>query len=254
MKKILGILAVIGSLALAGPVFAVTVSSTTSNVAILPPILIQANETVGYSVSGTSTGTITLQISRNGQDYTETGISFVGTGSIGSNSGIIYAGDTSAYFRWNVSTITAGSFVTSLTDRDDPVGEFKSNKKVSVFQIYDETIRYKVPPVYSPSPTLSLNSTDQLDKDSLVYGFNVFTSSGGPLTLSATPTITTTTWAEGTRFIIQSATNTITFQDNGTLSGSLLELGANTRALGVGDILELIFRNSTWWEIGFYNN
>lgn len=78
----------------------------------------------------------------------------------------------------------------------------------------------------------------------------------GTLTSQVIPFITTTT-ASGvqyTRFLIIGGTNTFTLQDNGTLSGSRLNLGATTRALGDGDTLELILSGAEWREISFTNN
>lgn len=80
----------------------------------------------------------------------------------------------------------------------------------------------------------------------------------------ATPTIATTTVAggataiaDGTILILTStSTAIITLQDNGTLSGSLLELGAATRAISQFKVLTLVFqgRLGKWLEIAYANN
>ena len=76
----------------------------------------------------------------------------------------------------------------------------------------------------------------------------------GALTSTATPFISTTSAISGQVITIMGGTNALTLQDNGTLSGSLLELGAATRALGAGDILRLRYYNGKWWEEAFVNN
>jgi len=76
----------------------------------------------------------------------------------------------------------------------------------------------------------------------------------GTITSNATPFISTTTYTEGTHFMIVGGSNTVTLQDNGTKSGTLLELGSNTRALSSNDVLELLLINGKWIEIGFNNN
>ena len=72
--------------------------------------------------------------------------------------------------------------------------------------------------------------------------------------LSARPIISTETAVNGDRISFISRTSSITFTDNGAVAGTGLRLGATTRALGLGDILELIFFNGFWQEIGFVNN
>lgn len=78
--------------------------------------------------------------------------------------------------------------------------------------------------------------------------------SGGPITLISTPTITNPA-ADGQLLLIVGthAVNTLTVQDNGTLAGSNLKLGAVSRALGLGSILLLSWDSTTslWLEIAF---
>jgi hypothetical protein len=76
------------------------------------------------------------------------------------------------------------------------------------------------------------------------------------VTLTSTPTLAN--GADGQVLIIQGTddTNTVTVQDEGTLAGSNLELGAATRTLGKGDLLVLTFDSTdgAWYEISFANN
>lgn len=76
----------------------------------------------------------------------------------------------------------------------------------------------------------------------------------GTLTLTSTPHIATTTAVSGQSITLMGGANVVTFQDEGTLTGSLLELGAATRALGAGDILKLRYYSGKWYEEGFVNN
>ncbi len=78
--------------------------------------------------------------------------------------------------------------------------------------------------------------------------------SGGPITLTSTPTITNPV-ADGQRLLIQGTndTNTITLQDEATSPGSKLRLGASTRVLGKGDTIELEWDqvDGVFYEVSF---
>ncbi len=87
-------------------------------------------------------------------------------------------------------------------------------------------------------------------------------SSGGPIVLTSIPTIATgpaagLEFASGTILVIAStATASVTFQDNGTLSGSQLELGSTTRAISANKTLTLIYDATLhrWLELAFGSN
>ncbi len=232
---------------------AVTVSSTTASLNGTPALLLQPNESLTYKITGTFTGRIVLQKSRNQQAWTPLDISTTNNAG-GIYTGVVSNDDHPYYFRWQASTITAGSFVTELTDNDDFVKQEVGLKKAPVLKIHDESVRFPQRVVYDVGSTVALSSNTPLNQDNLPRYFNVITSSGGAITMNTTPAISTTPYADGTMYMIQSATATVTFQDDGTLSGSLLELGSTTRALGVGDILILVYRSGKWWEAGFFNN
>lgn len=108
---------------------------------------------------------------------------------------------------------------------------------------------------YAPaSTTQSLLAATAINPDALrlrVVG------NGGAVTLTATPTITPTS-TDGQLLIIQgtSDVNTVTLQDEATLPGSQLQLGAGTRVLGAGDIWMGVWdlATTTWLEISFANN
>lgn len=74
----------------------------------------------------------------------------------------------------------------------------------------------------------------------------------------ATPTISTITATDGQFIVIKgtSATATYTFQDNGTLAGSLVELGAASRVVSDLKVLTLMFDSlvGKWIEVNYGNN
>lgn len=94
--------------------------------------------------------------------------------------------------------------------------------------------------------------------------FQMLLSSGANVVVTAVPSISTATviggltpWADGTKLVVTTTgTVTVTFQDNGTLSGSRLHLGANTRIVGADKILTLIYvaAQNFWDELAYANN
>lgn len=90
--------------------------------------------------------------------------------------------------------------------------------------------------------------------------FYVLTSSspGGTVPMTSTPTLSTTTATDG-QFVVLKGTSsvaTITLQDNGTLAGSLLELGAATRVISDLKVITLMFDSlvGKWIEVSYGNN
>lgn len=89
-------------------------------------------------------------------------------------------------------------------------------------------------------------------------------SSAGNILMTSTPNISTTTSVGGTTLltsgtllvITSTVTQTVTFQDEGTLTGSFLQLGAATRAVGQYDVLKLIYdaTDGFWREVSYTNN
>lgn len=77
---------------------------------------------------------------------------------------------------------------------------------------------------------------------------------GGPVTMTSTPTVTLGT-VDGELCLMMGThdTNTVTVQDNGSLAGSMLRLGAASRALGAGDSLLLSWDATLgfWTEVAF---
>jgi len=83
-------------------------------------------------------------------------------------------------------------------------------------------------------------------------------SNSGSITNTATPSISTNAIPDGQLVYVQgtSDSDTVTFQDQGTLTGSRLQMGATTRTLGKGDILVLMwdYTDQYWYEVSFGSN
>ncbi len=253
MKRLLSSLTLLIAFTFAGlmPAFAVTVSSNAVAAGALPALSLNPRETATYTLTGNFTGSIRLEASRDGVNYSPLPITATSSTTL---TGTIYNDSQATFYRWNVLTRTTGTFSVELRDNDDFVDQKVGSKNTPMVKYYDDSLRIPQFLLYEIGSTLALSSATSLNQDNLPRTMNVITSTGGPLVLSAVPTISTTPYTNGTIYVVQSATNTVTFQDNDTLAGSLLELGSTTRALGVGDILVLIYRAGKWWEFGFYNN
>ena len=87
------------------------------------------------------------------------------------------------------------------------------------------------------------------------YGKSFIVINGtGTITMASTPTISIHAAVNGQEIIITGGSNAVDFVDEGTLTGSLLELGSSSRTLSTGDILELIYYSGKWYEVGFTDN
>jgi len=116
----------------------VTIASTTAS-KVSGPLLMQKGEAFDYTVTGTATGTVILEKSVKGLQYDPTGTSV--RNIWGSTSTASVYTDGTAYFRFRVSTITAGSFVLTLADTDDFVQSFKNHKNQNILNLYDDSVR-----------------------------------------------------------------------------------------------------------------
>lgn len=195
------------------------------------------------------------------------------------------------YYRWNVLQSSGGAAIYTISDNDDPVvPAVKNNKQADTFGIFDDSVRIMgaslFADIYTLQPSsggsaISLSSSTQmvwrtaasttnyrsysgpggmipLDKSFTIIGTtgsiaDVGVGNSG-ISLSATPTISTATAINGDQVMFIGAVSSITFSDNGTLVGSALKLGATTRAVGLGDMLGLIYLNGFWREEYFVNN
>lgn len=177
MKNLIKALFVVA--ALFSPLKAAVISTTTANAGPQAVISLNSNESLTYSISGTFTGTAIIESSRDMTNWRPVGIST--TNNSGSTLvGTIYAGPNPNNYRWNGTTITAGSFVYTMSDNDDFVAEQLNNKKVPVTQTYDDSFRVlgDITVTGSVSATGGISDPDLGDAtaDSLTVPFIVFSS------------------------------------------------------------------------------
>lgn len=279
-------------LAFAGPAAAATVSATfTTHGSSSSRLLVRGDETFDYSVSGTFIGTVTLQKSFNSSDFkTVLTINSASSGrwDVGEGAG------RRVWFRMYCSTHTSGSIVTSMSDVSDRTNTWYNKKNVESLQLNDDGLA--VPGTLDVTGAATItgalaatgNSTLTLGRTVMaktlvgtgatallgVYTSTVIPvttsyeqviSSGNLILMAGTPSIATTTvvsgatpLTDGTILVLTStsATGGLIFQDEGTLTGSLLELGAATRTVDQFNTLRLIF-NATlgkWLEESFTAN
>jgi hypothetical protein len=112
--------------------------------------------------------------------------------------------------------------------------------------------------VITPPKSSSVASAGTQLSASQASLLGITTTGTATITLTSTPTIVA--GSDGQRLVVFNAETSggdiITLQDKGTLSGSGLDLGASSRALGPGDALTLCYSSalSCWIETGFSNN
>lgn len=138
MKKIIGALLIIAGLST--PLIAATVSTTTALAGPSDALLLQKNETLTYTITGTFTGEAFIEKSVDMTNWAPVGISTTNNAG-GTVTGTLYSLNKVSLFRWNGSTITAGAFIFTLADNDDFVSEQLNNKHIPVTQTYDESFR-----------------------------------------------------------------------------------------------------------------
>lgn len=136
MKKAL--IAIVAVLGFCLPAAAVTLSSTTAKSGPVPALHLHPDETLTYTLTGTFTGTAYIEKSFDGTNWKPVGIS--STNNSGATlTGTLASGKSATLYRWNGSTIAAGSFIFTMADNDDIVEEVKNNKKVPVTQTKDDS-------------------------------------------------------------------------------------------------------------------
>lgn len=106
--------------------------------------------------------------------------------------------------------------------------------------------------ILSPSTFLGMTTSSAVTASRT---YHLFTSTAGAVKLASTPTISTAAATNGQLLIMRSTStvNYITIQDNDTLSGSQLELGADTRDLDSNNPIVLIYDSGTekWHEVAY---
>lgn len=119
-----------------------TISSTTfvNGFAASDVLLLNPRESMNYTLSGGATGTVHLERSVDMANWT---VIFSSSNNRlpAVRSGTEFAGEQTTFFRFRASTMThSGSFVVTLQDNDDLVGELKNNKKVPSISFTDDRI------------------------------------------------------------------------------------------------------------------
>lgn len=105
--------------------------------------------------------------------------------------------------------------------------------------------------IYSPTAVQSIGAASTILADAAKVKV---VGNGGPVTVGTLPTLSNGT-ADGQVVEVfgTNSTNTVTVQDEGTLPGSKLRLGATTRVLGHGYSLRLSWDagDALWYECGY---
>lgn len=100
---------------------------------------IDKGESVSYSYGGTSTATYHLQVSDNGTTWTSL-INVTSNGLVSTVASTRDVVDHAQFFRFFVSSYTAGSINFTLDDRDDVVSEIKNHKGKVIHEVNDDSV------------------------------------------------------------------------------------------------------------------
>lgn len=76
----------------------------------------------------------------------------------------------------------------------------------------------------------------------------------GTIDMASTPHISTSAAYSGQEITLFGGANPVTFFDEGSLTGSLMELDSSSRAISTGDTLRLMYYGGKWYETGFTDN
>lgn len=208
---------------------------------------------------GTASPQATLSVSDRSLSAITGEPSAVGTLRILSNGGAATSGIGGLEFKSATSGNGYGWRLHSYNDGGGTIPlllQKRSNSATwtTAFSADDSTgsITYYGPQAFRPSSLQTLaagNAITAISSTAQVAG------SGGSVTLTSAPTI-----ANGVDgqllYIIGTSANAVTVQDQDTLPSSNLQLGASTRAIGLGDVLVLIYSSTVgdWLEVSFANN
>lgn len=148
-------------------------------------------------------------------------------------------------------------YIHSATDPDSDATEWLSlahDQTSGVISSGKGGVRFDTQTVYKPSSSEVLSAGDTL---TVTNGVMEVAGNGGAVTLTSTPSIADS--VEGTVVIIQGISDSapLTFQDEGNLANSGLQLAGGVDAtLGEGDTLILMYRSSLdkWVELSRSNN
>lgn len=204
---------------------------------------------IGPTIRG-DTGTLTY----NWQSFSASPVTDTASGGAGSGGSLVNfasaatvgAGHTIANLKhFQVTDITNAGTVTSQYGIDIPALTGGStnvgvrNASSTVWPKVTQTITTASDTIAITGTVIRLNNT-----------------AGASVTLTSAPTIADGLGAqEQILHIINTSANDVVLQDQGTLAGSNLRLGANTRTLSTRDSIVLLYSPNVgdWCEIGFTN-
>lgn len=244
-------------------------SATTANA-----LLLRNGQTVNYKIQNgvnPNFATVLLEKSCDGSNFKGLDVAVSTTNN--SNGSIVQ--DTipvegcpggKVWYRFRTSSYTSGISSTTLNEVDAVEGSFYNKQAESIFDLYSGGVKANG---YSKIGLLSFTQTANAAMGAateipVVTSYATIVSTGLNVLVTATPSISTATLqggttsiADGTFLIITStASQTITLQDEGTLTGSKLQLGASTRAISIYKVLTLIYSavDGYWREKSYASN
>jgi hypothetical protein len=153
----------------------------------------------------------------------------------------------------NAVAITGGTLNGSIGATTPAAGIFTS-VQASGSVAFSNTVANSGKSFFQPSAIQSLLAATAINPNATVIRV---VGNGGAVILTATPTITSPA-TDGQLILIRGTddTNTVTLQDEASLAGTKLQLGAATRLLGKGDQILLAWdaTDGFWYEVVFTNN
>lgn len=162
---------------------------------------------------------------------------------------VVFVGG-SGFFRWDATnTLATNTVIVAAAPLINPAGAAGRWVKIQSGNL--------------PSATQTIDGTSSAVTGVIVPNAAVLrvVAAGAAYTNLATPSISATlagSLSDGQEVEIWGTddTNTLILRDEGTQTGSKLQLGAATRTLGKGDSLRLRYNlaDGFWYESGFFNN
>lgn len=153
----------------------------------------------------------------------------------------------------NAVAITGGAYNGSIGATTPATGLFTSIQASANVQ-YSGSETNSGTQFFPPSAIQSLLAATAIAPNAVTIRV---VGNGGAVVLVATPTITSPA-TDGQFLLIRgtSDVNTVTLQDEASLAGTKLALGAATRLLGAGDQILLAWdaTSALWYEVSFTNN
>lgn len=226
--------------------FSTTISSTSfsGGFARSAVLVLNPNESMTYSLTGSATGQIYLEKSIDGQNFVAIISSTNNSGGV--RRGTEYSNEMVSFYRWSASTMTgAGSFIVTLSDNDDFYDQLINNKKLPIFQLWDDTIRLLNNTGFLMSDVVPSTSTTSMSRGT-AYPIYLTGSSSvleGSVVVATTPVagqgaavvLAPTTLNQGRWFGIAKSSSNVGLPIHAFTSGIVLALTTGT--VNTGDML-----------------